>query len=416
MRSEPASDLRTHAAPGAAPGAAAHAGAAVSVVMAAALFVAALNLRPALASISPLLEVIRAQVHIDRTLAGLLTTIPTLCIGVGAFLVPALAARMGAERALAGALALIGLATAGRVWAGSASVLFLTTLLAGVGIAVGQTLLPGLVRRHFAEHSMPITALYSLGIALGAAIPAAATAPLRDLTGSWQVALAFWAVFAIAAVAVLAPIARGRGAPARGALVSPPWRDTRAWQIALFFGGGSGLYFVILAWFAPVYEDHGWSPTRAGLLLLLLSIAQAAATLLLSWRSRRGGNDRRPILLGSLVVLAVGLAGVALSPYSVPLVWALLLGLGNGILFPVMLVLPVDYAPDAATAARLAGMCFGVGYLLASLGPVLTGGLRDLTGTYAAPFGFYAAVCVVMMALAMRFEPQPRVGHAPENA
>jgi CP family cyanate transporter-like MFS transporter len=373
-------------------------------LLATGLFLAALNLRPAIASISPLLDVIRSQVHLNRTLAGLLTTIPTLCIGVGAFLVPPLASRLGAERALVCALAVIGLATAARGWAGNAPILFLTTLGVGAGIAVGQTLLPGLVRRHFPEHPMLITSLYSLGMTLGAAIPGAVTAPLRDAAGSWKLALGFWSIFAVAAIVVLAPIASGAGRAVRAALVSPPWRDRRAWQIALFFGGESGLYFVVLAWFAPVYEDHGWSPTRAGLLLTLMSIAQAAATLLLTWCARRV-HDRRPILIGSLAILVVGMVGVAVAPFSVPLLWALLLGVGNGIVFPAMLVLPVDYAHDAETASRLAGMGFGVGYLLASLGPVLTGGLRDLTGTYAAPFGTYAGICLLLMVLATRFVP-----------
>ena len=380
----------------------------VSVALAGGLFLAALNLRPAIASVSPLLDVIRADVHLGHAVAGLLTTIPTLCIGVGAFLVPRLAGRIGAERALAYALALIGLATLARIWAGHVTVLFLTTLIAGAGIAVGQTLLPGLVRRHFPEHRLLITSLYSLGITLGAAIPAAATAPLRDVTGSWQLALAFWTFFAVAAIAVVAPIARKSGRSDKPAAVAPPWGDVRAWQIALFFGGESGLYFVILAWFAPLYEDHGWTPTKAGLLLTLLSVSQAAATLLVTWRAHRI-HDRRPILLGSLALLALGMFGVAVAPFSAPAVWALLLGIGNGIVFPAMLVLPVDYASDPEAAARLAGMGFGVGYLLASLGPVLTGGLRQLTGSYAVPFATYGVVCLLLMVLATRFAPHVHV-------
>jgi CP family cyanate transporter-like MFS transporter len=378
----------------------------VSWTLVAALCVAALNLRPAVTSISPLLNVIRDDVHINRTLAGLLTTIPTLCIGVGAFRVPARGARIGGERALAGAIGVIGVATVGRLWAGNVAVLFATTLLVGVGIAAAQTLLPGLVRTHFAERRMMITTLYSLGITLGALIPAAATAPVRDATGSWETALACWAVFALVALVALGPIARrSRPATTRG-LVSPPWRLRRAWEIALFFGGASGLFFVIVAWLAPVYEDHGWSPTHAGLLLTLMTVAQAVGTLALSTRAARM-HDRRPVLIGSLVLLAVGLAGVAVAPFSVPVLWAILLGLGNGLVFPAMLVLPVDYASDPAMVARLAGMGFGIGYLLASLGPVVAGALRDTTGTYAAPFGLYAAICVLLMLLSLRFVPQP---------
>jgi CP family cyanate transporter-like MFS transporter len=231
---------------------------------------------------------------------------------------------------------------------------------------------------------------------------------LRNLTGSWQLALAFWTLFAVVAVAVVAPIARSSGPSETPARVALPWRDVRAWQIALFFGGESGMYFVTLAWFAPLYEDHGWSPTQAGLLLTLLSVAQAVATLLVTWQAHRI-HDRRPILLGSLALLALGMFAVAVAPFSAPALWAVILGIGNGVVFPAMLVLPADYASDPEAAARLAGMGFGVGYVLASLGPVLTGGLRQLTGSYAAPFATYGVVSVLLMVLATRFAPHVHV-------
>jgi MFS transporter, CP family, cyanate transporter len=376
-------------------------------VLAAGLFLAALNLRPAVASVSPLLDTIRNGDHLSHTAGGLLTTIPTLCMGAGAFLVPPIAARLGAERALTYAMVVIGVATAARIWGGNTAVLFATTLAIGAGIALAQPLLPGLVRTYFAKHSMLVTALYSLGITLGAAIPAAASPAIEDITNSWQAALAFWAVFALAALAVLAPIARrSRPGPRRG-IVTPPWRERRAWQISLFYGGASGLYWVVLAWLAPVYEDHGWSDTKAGLLLTLLSVAQAAATIAVTVRASRI-HDRRPALIASLVIMAVGMIGVAVMPFSPPVVWALLLGLGNGVVFPVMLVLPVDYGRDPAHAARLAAMGFGIGYLLASLGPLLTGALRDLTGTYAAPFAFYGGVSLLLILIAAQFAPPRR--------
>ena len=177
-------------------------------MLAAALFLAALNLRPAVASVSPLLDTIRDADDLSHTAGGLLTTIPTLCMGAGAFLVPPVAARLGAERALTYAMVVIGVATAARIWGGNTTILFATTLAIGAGIALAQPLLPGLVRTYFVKHSMLITALYSLGITLGAAIPAAASPAINDLTNSWEVALAFWAVFAVAAIVVLIPIAR----------------------------------------------------------------------------------------------------------------------------------------------------------------------------------------------------------------
>ncbi len=298
-----------------------------------ALFLAALNLRPAIASVSPLLVHIRADEHLSRSVAGLLTTIPTLCIGVGALLVPSLSACLGRQRALTYAVVLIGVATAGRLAAGAVAALFSTTLLAGAGIAMAQTLLLARVRDRFAEPRMLVTSRYSLGITFGAAMPAAATAPIWNATGSWQAALAVWAVFALAAAVALAPLARKSPPSGQRPMVSPPWRERRAWEIALFFGGASGLYFVLLAWLAPVYEEHGWSATRAGPLVATLSVAQAAGTLILVWRSQRF-HDRRPLLLGALALLGVGMGMVAVTPFGAPVLGLCCSASATGSSFP----------------------------------------------------------------------------------
>jgi len=56
------------------------------------------------------------------------------------------------------------------------------------------------------------------------------------------------------------------------------------------------------------------------------------------------------------------------------------------------LALIVLRSRDAATAARLSGMVQGIGYTVASLGPLLVGVLHEATGNWNALGVLFAAI------------------------
>lgn len=212
------------------------------ILLLAGLVLVALNLRPAFASVSPVLETVRQDLGLSRAVASLLTTIPVLCMGVFAFGAARFGSRVGLERGLLWAVVLIGVATAGRLAGDAATVLYATTLLIGVGIAVGQALLPAVVKRYFPDRAALVTGVYTVGFSGGAAIAAGATVTLENaFGGSWTAALAFWALLAVPAVAVWWPVVRGSSGSARqsegAGSTSLPWGSPRAWLVALFFAG-----------------------------------------------------------------------------------------------------------------------------------------------------------------------------------
>jgi len=372
-----------------------------------AVFLTAINLRPVLASVSPLVEQIRADLGISRAVTGALTTIPVICMGLGAFLVPGFAHRVGTERAMLWAIAAIGAAAAARLAGTVEAVLFASALVAGFGIAIGQSLLPAIVRGRFAGQGMLVTGMYSMSINVGAAVAAAAAVPVAAASGHWTVGLAVWALPAAAAFPVWLAIASrrepvGGAARPRGKL---PWRSRRAWQMAFFWAGSSAIFLSVLAWAPSLYEDRGLTPEQAGFLLMVFTLIQpimAVGTGVLA----RGREDRRAPLVAAMLVAAVGLLGMAVVPLSAPWLWALLVGIGLGVEFPIMLALFVDYAPDAASATGLSGMGFGVGYLLAALAPIAVGALRDGSGTYEVPFLALTALSFGLAAAALAFRPR----------
>jgi len=377
------------------------------------LLLVAFNLRPAISSVPPLLETIRQDLGLGRAFLGLLTTVPVLCMSALALIAPKISGRIGAERAVLWSIVLIGLAVAGRLAAGQAGILFVTTFVAGIGIAVAQSLLPAVVKRWFPDRAALVTGLYTVGITGGLALAALATVPIeRTLGGFWPGALASWSLLAAVAAVFWLPIAsqarsatRREGAHEQAHL---PWRSGQAWSVALFFGAESCLFFSSLTWVAPLYVDQGLDEGRAGLLLAVFALVRVPSAFLFPALADRSG-DRRPWLALTLILTTLGFCAMGIVPLATPwapLAWVVVLGLGIGGLFPLALTLPLDYSADADEAGRLTAMTFFVGYVVAAVGPVAVGALRDATGGYAVPFVALAMLSVGMFFASFRFRPR----------
>lgn len=378
----------------------------------------ALNLRTTMSSLSPLLETIRLDLGLSHAAAGLLTTIPVLCMGLFPILADGVAARFGTERALLGGLGLIALGTAGRLAADRAAVLYATVLLVGIGIAAGQTLVPAVVKRCFPERGPVVLGLYATLMTLGSGLAAAATAPLAAAYGAWPPALATWSIPAIAAAVLwglvsrnlapsgAAPVAASGPAAAEAVSIRACWRSPIAWRISLFVAISSVLFWSLLTWLAPVYRERGWSDGEGGLLLAVNAVAQVAISIVVAALAGRT-RDRRPGLALGLVGGMIGFGGVALLPTAAPWAWSALIGFSVGLLFPVGVMLPLDYGADPAEVRRLTAMSLSVGYLLAALGPFLLGWLRGATGGYAVPFLTLVLACAAMLTQVGPLRPRP---------
>ncbi|MEV4536132.1 MFS transporter [Asanoa sp. NPDC049518] len=350
----------------------------------AAVLLAAVNLRPAIASVPPIVDAVRGSFGLSASAAGVLTAVPVVCMGLFAPAAAWAAGRWGTRRTMALALALLTVATAVRPLTG-VGLLYAATVLVGVAIAVGGALMPALVRDRFPERVGPVTGLYTTALISGALIGSGGTEPLRaGLGGSWRAALALWALPAGLALLVWLMV-RPAAAPRRVFVSSgwSPWRDRGAWMVTLYMGGQSLLYYAPLAWLAARYTELGWSAARAGGLLALFSATQVVSALVAPALARR---DPRPAIVVGLLVAVGCLALIGVSPLSAPALWAALLGIGVGANFSLALTVVGQIAPTPADTPRASGMAFFVGYLLASLGPVAVGFLHDVTGGFRVPY------------------------------
>ncbi|HEX6918600.1 MAG TPA: MFS transporter [Actinomycetes bacterium] len=377
-----------------------------------AIFLVALNLRAALASLPPLMHTIEHDLGLSGAVAGLLTTLPVLCMGVFAPLAQRLAHAVGREATVAVALVALLVGLLLRLGGGALPLLMVSTLLAGAGIALCGTVLPGIVKEFFAHRPGVVTGVYLLAMMVGATAAAAGSVPLADLLGSWQASLAVWAVPAVVGLIAWLPVVRAvndREEPEDSddgrAPVGPlPWRSVTAWLLASYLALQSWGFYSQLAWVAPSYEARGWSARDAGLLMAVWSIVQLVSGVTAPALADRV-RDRRLLLAGSISCALAGLVGITVAPGAAPVLWVVLMGLGQGGGFALGLVKLVDYAPSPAASARLSALVFLVSYSAASLGPLVFGAMRDASHGFAAPFAVLVAVCAVQLVLVPRLRP-----------
>jgi CP family cyanate transporter-like MFS transporter len=367
------------------------------VGLAVALLLVAFNLRLPLVSVGPVLDDVRDALGLSSTAAGALTTLPLLCFAGAGAAVPALARRVGLETALL--LGMLALVAGGALrFVPDAGTLYLGTFVAGVGIAVGNVLLPALVKREFAPPGL-MMGLYVAVMTTGAAVATALTVPLERALGTWEAALGAWALpAAVATVAWLPALARAR----RGAPVPPVPKvrmrgDRLAWLLTGLFAFQSALFYALVAWMPDLLRDAGLSDGRAGAMVSIAMLLGLPGGLLAPIVAGRM-TDQRVLVAGSAGLWVAGLAGVLAFPTTLTALWMVLMGIAQGAGFALALVLVVLRSPDGARATALSGMVQSVGYVVAATGPLALGALHDLTGGWDAVLVAMLAITGAMLA------------------
>jgi CP family cyanate transporter-like MFS transporter len=353
-----------------------------------AVVLTALNLRPAITSIGPLLGEARDSLGATATWAGVLTTMPGLCFAIAGTAAPWFARRVGIGVAIGVALGVLAAGLVLRVLGGQLVVLG-GTLVVTAGIAFLNVLLPVVVKDSFPARIGLMTGVYTAALQGGGALGSALAPPLDGAFGGWRPALASWSVLAVLALLVWCFAARshraGRGGgegghgPSRSLLRSP-----LAWVVTLFFGLQSFFAYVVMGWMPLVLMDAGVSRGDAGLLLGLISLMAVPISLVVPSIAARQGSQTWWIVGLGTVGLA-GLVGLMVAPSAAPLLWSLLVGVGMSV-FSLALTVIALRARTGADTAQLSGMAQGFGYLLAALGPFLFGVLHEVTGGWTVPF------------------------------
>ncbi|MEU9865911.1 MFS transporter [Streptomyces sp. NPDC047971] len=365
------------------------------------LVLAALNLRPAITSLGALLEEVRDGLHMSGSVAGVLTSVPPLCFAVFGVMAPRLARRFGPAAVVCAGMAAIFAGLAVRPFASGTVGFLAASALALMGIAVSNVLMPVIVKRYFPDRVGSVTGLYSMALALGTSLAAAATVPMTEaLGGSWRVGLGVWGILAALAVLPWVPLLRDRAtAPtAARAPSAAPLRITRsrtAWVLGAYFGLQATGAYITMGWMPQIFRDAGVPAGTAGVLLavtMVMGVPLAFVIPRLATRLRTQG----PIVIALGLCGLVGYTGLLLAPAGGAWVWAVLLGVSN-CSFPLALTMIGMRSRSSAGVVRLSAFAQSVGYLISIPGPLLVGVLYQHSGGWGLPIALMAGLMIPQM-------------------
>jgi CP family cyanate transporter-like MFS transporter len=362
-----------------------------------AVCILAFNLRGPIMAVPPLLETIRVDHGLSSIAAGLVTTLPVLCFGLVSPLAPMLARRLGLDATLLIAMTVIATGVIVRMGQPVAA-LYLGTFALGAGIALLNVLIPAFVKREAPNRVGVMTSLYTMLLNAGAGVGSALAVPVMEATGwGWRQSLGIWAIPAALGVVAMAPwVLHERRSGASGPAVRPRrglWNSPTAWQVTIAMGTQSMVFFSVAAWLPTMLHDAGMSEAKAGAMLSLMTMTGLAGSVITPLLANRTISQSwlSPV---TATLCAVPLAMLIVDPLRLTALWVLMLGFGLGMIIAFRLMLMILRAPDAQRASDLGGMAQGVGYLFASMGPIVVGAIHDLTGGWEIPFTFVLLLLV----------------------
>jgi MFS transporter, CP family, cyanate transporter len=362
----------------------------------------AVNLRASITAIGPLIGEIRASTGISSFLSGLITTLPLLAFSFLSTWAPRLARRWGIEMALLGSLVVLVVGIVLRA-VPVVSLLFVGTALLGMAIALGNVLLPGLIKRDFPLQVGLMTGVYTTVMGLGAALASGVSVPLAQGLG-WRGSLLFWALPAAIALLVwlLLLLVFHNQRPIQMSEVSGHglWRSPLAWQVTLFMGLQSLAYYIMVAWLPAILYSRGINLVTAGWMFSLQQFVSVLSSFFVSLLAGRFRSQRVLVVLTVLLCL-IAYAGFLSGVNELLPLWCMLLGLGQGACLSLALMFFVLRTSNARSAAELSGMAQSIGYFLAALGPILFGALHDLTHGWTIPLAVLIVVTLILLGMGL---------------
>ncbi|EDM69009.1 putative permease [Moritella sp. PE36] len=369
------------------------------------------NLRGPITGIGPILAFISDDLNLSATQAGMLTTLPLLAFAIFSPLSSGLARKIGLEPSLM--LALLAI-TSGIVIrsAGSTLTLYLGTCIIGIGIAIGNVLLPSLLKRDFPNKVPTLTAIYVLMMGVGATISSSTTIPMLNLANSLNVtAIPDWA-FALATTLVLPLITMLVWLPQTSHHTKPAtdtadidshsymWRSAAAWQVSGFLALNSFIMYAFIAWLPSILVSNGYSEHQAGYIHGILQLASAAPAIVLIPLMAKV-KDKRVLSLIMTILAFIGITGLLMMPQHA-VAWVMMLGFSCGGGFILGLSFVGLRTHNAHQAAALSGMAQCIGYLFAATGPIIFGSLHETTGSWDMPLIITAGISIIWASLAVK--------------
>lgn len=367
------------------------------------IIVIAFNLRPGMTSVGPLVGIIRDDIGLANWSAGLLTSLPLIAFAAISPIVPSISNKLTNEWTMVLGLAIIVLGISIRSIS-FVTLLFTGTILVGLGIAICNVLLPGVIKDKFPTKVALMTSVYSTTMGIFAAIASGLSVPFaRGLNWGWQLSLLVWAIPAFIGIILWIYLSRKNKTPNEvkvgydSSNNGQIWRSPLAWQVALFMGLQSSLFYVSISWLPEILHHNGLNLTTAGWMLSYTQLIGMPASFIVPVITGRLKSQRILVVILGISAL-LGLTGLLLSSSFITLaISSTFLGVTLGGCFALALTFLAIRAKNAKHASELSGMAQSIGYLLAAIGPVFIGFLHDLTNEWTVPLIVLIGITVLVI-------------------
>lgn len=370
------------------------------------IIIVAFNLRPAITSVGPLVGVIQEDIGLAHWSAGLLMSFPLITFAIMSPIVPKIANRLTNEKTLLLGMSILLVGICIRSIS-SAFFLFLGTIFVGMGIAMANVLLPVVVKDKFPKKFGLMTSVYSTSMGLLASLASGLSVPLASgLNLGWQGALLVWGIPTVLAILIwtyLLKLNGGKRSSLKGVSLSVTkiWRSPLAWQIALFMGFQSFLFYVTIAWLPEILISHGITREKAGWLLSFTQIVGLPASFFVPVLAARL-RSQVWLALGLGLCSVLGYTGLWLgSSYPILIISIMMIGFALGGNFPLAMSYIGIRSRNSSQAVELSGMAQSTGYLLAAVGPILIGYLFDMTQVWTIPIFALVVISAILMIFGM---------------
>lgn len=359
----------------------------------------ATNLRAPITSVGPLVGTITNSLNLTGAQAGLITTLPLIAFAIISPIAPKLARKFGTETTILGALILIILGLSIR-YLPSISTLFLGTAILGCGIAIGNVLIPSIVKQEFQNQSGLVTGIYSVSMNLTGAIASSVSIPLIEKLGwTWNQAFSLWIILAAIALLAWLPQLKNKKATPEVNVVDTNnsiWHSSLAWSVSLFMGIQSFIFYVLVAWLPEMLISQGIPSSKSGGMLSLLQLTLLPTTFIIPIIAEKRPNQKSLVVI-SFTLFTLGISGLMFSSLAVISLSIIAIGIAGGIAFSLSMMFFNLRTSTPKEAADLSGMAQSIGYILAAVGPFLFGLLHDLTNNWQSSLFLLIGMTIILL-------------------
>ena len=358
------------------------------------------TLRAPITSVGPVITEITEQLRLSHVLVGLVTAIPLISFAVLSVFVPKVARKIGLEKLLLYSMLVLALGSFTRS-SGNVLLLFVGAGLIGAAITIGNVLMPAFIKKKFPEKVGLITGIYLVSMNLTSALAAGFSIAIGQATGmGWRASIGVWGLLALLAFFIWLPQTRSRNQSvqsvhASGTKQGSAWRSSLAWNVSIFMGLQSFLFYSLAAWLPTVLFSWGMSYERSGWMLSYIQMAQLPIMLIgpiLAGKMK----DQSSLVWFTFILLLLGIGGVIFGKTTYIIISVIFLGISLGLAFTLATMFFVLRTRNIFEAADLSGMAQSVGYWLAACGPPAFGALYEITGTWYASLGLLVLAIVLL--------------------